>query len=355
MVLVLDDVLADQIVLQVLDECLDFLLGPFELGNQGSDGCVPDGVDGVVALALGLDADRLLHPFVGKRGDALLEDGVDDDRHVFALGDADLGCKLKLGGEDRLHGGVAEEDRVEEVGFLDLGGGAFHHQDGVLAGGDDDLEIALLQFFPGRVGDESAVHAANFNAGDRACEGDVGDHQGCGGADHGEDSRIVVAVSRDDRRHDLGVVQEVFREQRADRAVDQAAGQGLRIGGPSFALEKGAGNLAAGVSLLLVVDGQREEALPFLGGLGGDGGDQHHGVAALDHDGAACLLRYLSGFDDDGFTAAFCLYNLFHVFGLRCCLVGVGAAEKKALRRDPARRAVLSTPPTKKRALRPLQ
>jgi hypothetical protein len=52
---------------------------------------------------------------------------------------------------------------------------------------------------------------------------------------------------------------EGFREQRAQRTIDQTRGQRLFLGESAFALEEAAGNLAAGVELLLVVDRQREE------------------------------------------------------------------------------------------------
>src|SRR5690606_41747700 len=63
-------------------------------------------------------------------------------------------------------------------------------------------------------------------------------------------------------RDDLHFVAELVREQRADRAVDQAAGQRFLLGGAALALEEAAGDAAAGIELLLVVDGERKEVLP---------------------------------------------------------------------------------------------
>ena len=48
------------------------------------------------------------------------------------------------------------------------------------------------------------------------------------------------------------------------RAVDQAGGQHFLLGRPRLALEEAARDLAGGVDLLLVVDGQREEVLAGL-------------------------------------------------------------------------------------------
>nr|GFD56257.1 hypothetical protein [Tanacetum cinerariifolium] len=74
-------------------------------------------------------------------------------------------------------------------------------------------------------------------------------------------------------------VVEAFGEQRADRAIDQAADQRLTLGRATLALEEAAGNAAAGGELLLVVDGQREEVLAFLDVLGGGDRAEHHGLA----------------------------------------------------------------------------
>ena len=80
-----------------------------------------------------------------------------------------------------------------------------------------------------------------------------------GGGDQADDVGIVLHVVRQHGDDDLRLVLEALDEQRPDRPVDQARGQRLLLGGAAFALEKAAGDLAGGVGLLLVVDGQREE------------------------------------------------------------------------------------------------
>src|SRR3546814_10656278 len=88
-------------------------------------------------------------------------------------------------------------------------------------------------------------------------------------------------------------------EQRADRSVVQARDQRFLLGLAAFALEEAARDAAAGVELLLVVDGEREEVLPLARGLVGDGADQQHGALARDHDRATSLASDLAGFDGD--------------------------------------------------------
>src|SRR5690606_30746071 len=76
---------------------------------------------------------------------------------------------------------------------------------------------------------------------------------------------------------DQHLVLEALDEERADRPVDQARGQRFLFGRTTLALEEAARDLAGGVGLFLVVDGQREEVLPRLrlpgeGHVGHDGG-----------------------------------------------------------------------------------
>src|SRR5690606_4110224 len=102
--------------------------------------------------------------------------------------------------------------------------------------------------------------------------------------------------------------------QRADRAVDQARDQGFLLGLAAFALEEAARDAAAGVELLLVVDGEREEVLPLARGLVGDGADQQHGAVDRNHDGAAGLAGDLAGLDRERLVAVLeALGNFCHV------------------------------------------
>jgi hypothetical protein len=61
-------------------------------------------------------------------------------------------------------------------------------------------------------------------------------------------------------------------------------GQGFLLGGTPSALEEAAGDLARGIGLLLVVDGQRKEILARLGRLRRHRGDEHHRIVEA-HDG----------------------------------------------------------------------
>ena len=99
--------------------------------------------------------------------------------------------------------------------------------------------------------------------------------------------------------HNLHFVEEAFRKQRTDGAVDQARGQCFELAGSAFALEEAAGNAASGIGFFQVVDRQREKILPGLGLRFGDHGGQHHGAIHIQQHGAAGLACDFAGFHRD--------------------------------------------------------
>lgn len=79
--------------------------------------------------------------------------------------------------------------------------------------------------------------------------------------------------------------------------------QGFLLGRAAFALEEATRDAATGVELLLIVAGQREEVLALTRALGGNGGDQQHGVVELDDDGATGLAGDFASLKRDGVLA----------------------------------------------------
>src|SRR5690606_17030121 len=146
------------------------------------------------------------------------------------------------------------------------------------------------------VEDVLAVLVADLGGADRALERGAGQRQGGRGTDQGRDVTVDFRVQRHHRGDDLDLVLVVLREQRTDRTVDQARNQRFLLGRTALALEEATGDAAAGVELLLVVNGEREEVLAFTRALGGDGADQQYGVIHLDDDGATGLAGDLARF-----------------------------------------------------------
>ena len=130
-----------------------------------------------------------------------------------------------------------------------LGAAGLDHHDGDVvtdaAPGDDELEGALLHLLEGGVRDPRAVVAVGEAHGaDRALERDARDRQRRGGAVDGEHVVGVLLVGAHDRDDDLGLVAEAVGEGRAQRPVDQAAGEDGGVGGTALPAEEGAGDAA---------------------------------------------------------------------------------------------------------------
>ena len=188
---------------------------------------------------------------------------------------AGLLAQLVLGLAEPLDLGVGDVERVEDLGLGDLVGAGLDHQDGLLGAGDHQVERALEQPLLVGVDEEVALRVlADAHGADGRREGDVGDHQRGAGAVHREDVVGVLVVDRHRDRDELRLALPALREERAQRAVDHARGEGGLLAGAALAAEEAAGDLARGVHALLHVHGQREEVDVARVACGG--GAEHH-------------------------------------------------------------------------------
>ena len=190
-----------------------------------------------------------------------------------------------------------------------LGAAGLDHHDGDVvtdaAAGDDQLEGGLLALLVGGVRDPGAVAAVgDAHGADGAVERDAREHQRRGGAVDGEHVVGVLLVGAHDGDDDLGLVAEAVGEGRAQRAVDQAAGEDGRVGGTALPAEERAGDAPGGVHPLLDVDGEGEEVDALADALGGVGGDQDVGAADPGDDGALALVGELAGLEREGLVGA---------------------------------------------------
>ncbi|GAB1412061.1 hypothetical protein MASR1M97_07970 [Candidatus Desulfobacillus denitrificans] len=177
------------------------------------------------------------------------------------------------------------------------------HQHGGSGAGDDQVEPAVLELRDRRAQHVLAIDVADAGGADRPVEGNAGEGQRGGDADHGRDVGVDLGVARQHGGDHLHVVVEAVREERADRAIDQAGGEYLLLGRTALALEEAAGNAAGGIHLLHVIDGQREEILAGLRLLGGDDGGENDGLVHVDQDGAVGLARDFAGLQRDSVCA----------------------------------------------------
>ena len=176
-------------------------------------------------------------------------------------------CGQLADGADRdLHLLVAEDHRAQHDLLGQALGLGLDHQHGVLGAGDYQVQLRGGEVFLGRIQQVLPVPVADARRADRAVEGKSRERERRRGAEERRDVGVDVRIHRQHGRDDLHVVEEAVREERADRAVDEARGERLLLGRTALALEEAARDAPRGVGLLDVVDGEREEVPPRRGG-----------------------------------------------------------------------------------------
>ncbi|MNL11361.1 hypothetical protein D3C87_1321930 [compost metagenome] len=199
--------------------------------------------------------------------------------------------------DNRLEAAMTEHDGAEHDFFVEFLGLGLNHQNSVLRTGNDEVENRLVHFVQMRVKNILTVDVANARAANRAHEGNARERKRCGSRNHRQNVRVVFQIMLDNRDDDLRVVLVAFREERADRTVDQAGNESFVFARTAFALEVAAGDLAGRVGLFLVVDGQREEVLAGLRRLCGNHCRENHRLAVGCDDGAVGLTGNLAGLE----------------------------------------------------------
>ena len=296
---VVQDLVVEDLFLQVLRDdlrvgTLGWLIRRVRLDEFGDDL-----VRRRVVLELVLDAHRRGELAENLVLDRFCERGIDFLRDDGCLLLADFGSHLVDRGDDQLDRGVRGFERLDDLLFRHFLRASLHHHQAFLRASDDDVELARLALFEGRVDQVLAVDETDADAGNRLLERQVGERQRRRGAGDGEHVRVVRAVGRQHERNDLRLVAPAGREERTDRAVDHAAGEDFLLRRLAFTLEEAAGDAPRRVGVFPVVHRQRQEVdVPRAGGSAR--GDQHHGIARPDDDGPAGLLGQLAGFDTDG-------------------------------------------------------
>ena len=229
---------------------------------------------------------QLAHQLFGELG------GVGD----FELRLAGFGAELELQRAEAADLGVRGLEGVEDDALVDFARAGFDHDDRVRRTGHDEVEVAEIALRVGRVDDELAVDVADADGRDRIRERNLGDHQRRGGGVDGEDIGIVLAVSGENQGDDLRLLPVALRKRWAEGTVDETAGENFLLGGTAFAFEKAARDAAAGVGVLLVVDGEGHEVAEdgafFVAGRGED--DR---VAVADHARAVGLTCDRTGLE----------------------------------------------------------
>ena len=272
----------------------------FAIGGERGKGGFAHFVDALHARLFRRDAEGFFQP----RASQFVHAG--DQRLVFhrrlpvPFRLASDGNQFVDGLNDGLHLLVTIDHRAQHDFFGQLARFRFHHQHGGLCTGHDEVQLAGLQLRGRRVQDVLTIAIAHARRPNRAIERHAGNGQRSRGSNHRGNVGIHFGIEREHQRNHLHFVVETIREERANRAVNQARDQRFFLGRTAFALEKAARNTACGVELFDIIDRQREKVLTRLDILGRHHGGKHHRVVHVDKHRAARLTGDFSGFKGDG-------------------------------------------------------
>ena len=97
--------------------------------------------------------------------------------------------------------------------------------------------------------------------------------------------------------HDVDVMTVCLREERTDWTVDEAGKKGCRFRRFAFAFDEAARNLADGVHLFFIIDGEREKVCVFTRFFRARSRDENGSVAITDQCGTAGLLSQFTDFN----------------------------------------------------------
>ncbi len=232
------------------------------------------------------------------RDDALGRYGLGPLHLRLATG---LGQKLFLRRDELANALVGNAERVEHIGLTHLERATLDHHDRVIGRRDDQLQIAVAELLERRVEYPLILDTADANAADQTREWDSRGVQRVRRRDEREDVRVILLVGGDDVDEDLHFVLESFREQRADRSVDDPCRKDFSVVRSTLALDEAAGNLASRVGLFLILDREREERQRALLITHRHCGEDH-GVSELDDGRASGLLRHTARLDAETTT-----------------------------------------------------
>ncbi len=296
--LAVQDLAAHDLRLDVLEDAAHDVAvgGRIGVDDAGVEHALLDVLELLLAHRLRLDAIGLVEVALGEAADLLHQRLVVLRRSPVPVVLAALVGQLGDGADRGLHLLVAVHDRAEHHLLGQFARLRLDHQDRLRGSRHDQVQLRALELGLGRVEDVLTVEVTHARGADRTVERDAGQRHRRGGADHRGDVGVHFRIDRQDRGDDLHLVVETVGEQRAERSIDEAAGEDFLLRGTPLALEEAAGDAPRRVGLLLVVDGEGKEILPGLHVLAGGDGDEHHGVVHRDEHGTIGLAGDFAGF-----------------------------------------------------------
>ena len=186
---------------------------------------------------------------------------------------------------------MPEQDGAHHVVVRNLLGASLDHHDRVLGAGEIQRERALFFLRERGVDDVFAVHDSHDHAAGRPRKGNVRNGQRDGRAQHRQRFGRDIRIDGERGGDHADVVEQSLREQRAERAVDEARGQNALVARSALPSLKAAGDLAHRIHLLLEVYAQGEIIHSVARLFRHHDVDHDHGLSAANDAGPVGLFR----------------------------------------------------------------
>jgi len=251
--------LAHRAVLDVLDDVGNVLRVFGELRRELLLNRRPERGERLCPLGLLRQVECLRHPGFCELLHARHQPRRRLDLGPFHLGLLHFGDQLARRVEQLADALLRDLEALHDLGLGELQRPPLHHHDRVLPAGHDHVHVRELELLEGGIEDPRALDPPHAHGGDGAVPRHLGHGERGGGRGNAQHVGVVLLVRREHVDENLDLVLEAFGKERADRAVGHPRREDLLVGRPPLALQKAAGDLAGGVALLAVFDGQRKE------------------------------------------------------------------------------------------------
>ena len=221
---------------------------------------------------------------------------------------------LILESNDLLDFLVTEENGLQNNFLWQLISTSLNHHNCITGASNGQIQIRLLTLLNSRVDNKLPINTAYTHTGNRAHERNIRNSQSTGCTNHSCNLWCIVLLYGQYGSYNLYIISIALWEQRTNRTVNETAAQNCRLARTTFSLYKTARNLANGVHLLLIINGQREEINALTRLLRSGSSNQYNGFTITNQNSTICLLCHLASLNGKSSAAKLHFKTLHQVF-----------------------------------------
>ena len=198
---------------------------------------------------------------------------------------------------------MRKQDGTKHDFFRKLIGFGFNHHHGVICRCNNEVEITFGNLLVCWVQDIFAIQVTNACCADWTHEWNARNGHCSRCCYERQNIRLILTIIAKNLRNRIDFVVETFWEQRTKWTVDQTRNQRFLFGRTTFTFEEATGNTAGCGIFFLIVNGEREEILPFFHRLCGGNRAKHNSFAKRCHNSAVSLTGNFARFECQGLSA----------------------------------------------------